>query len=46
MLTSLNGALTESDARVAPDISASEISHRTATGVLRQTAADRGPQRR
>lgn len=33
-------------ARVAPDASASGFSHRTATGVPRQTAADRGPQRR
>lgn len=45
-LTSLQGAPTEKDARVAPDVSASGFSHRTATGVPRQTAAGRDLQRR
>jgi hypothetical protein len=45
-LTSLQGAPTVKGIRVAPDTSASGFSHRTATGVPRQTAASRNQQRR
>jgi hypothetical protein len=44
--TCLQGAPTDKGIRVAPDASASGFSHRTATGVPRQTAASRSPQRR